>query len=160
LTLFPRIETQAVRREDARGWLEVLYESDSSVLKRSFSIRGAFRGLHWQTEAAPQTKIIRVVSGAIVDFVVDMKDPARAIHHDRIVPGDGWVRIDANLAHGLYALEDTLFEYFCDGGYDESSELAFSITDHIKAVLGVDEVILSAKDQASPPLHAHAHAQD
>jgi dTDP-4-dehydrorhamnose 3,5-epimerase len=150
---FPRIQATAQRREDLRGWLQVLYESDASVLKRSFSVKGAFRGLHWQDATAPQVKVIRVVTGAIIDFVVDMNDPTRTIHHDKIVPEDGWVRIDAHLAHGLYALEETLFEYFCDGGYDEGSELTFAITEHIKAVLGVDTVILSPKDLASPPLH-------
>lgn len=153
IRLFPRIQATARRREDLRGWLRVLYESDAAVLKQSFSIKGAFRGLHWQDETAPQVKLIRVVTGAIMDFVVDMNDPARTIHHDMIAPEDGWVRIDAHLAHGLYALEDTLFEYFCDGGYDEGAELAFAISDHIKGVLGVDTVILSPKDLASPPLH-------
>lgn len=153
---FPRIERDARRREDARGYLEVLYESGSAVLKRSFTRKHAFRGMHWQADPAPQVKIFRIVSGAIVDFVVPMDNPARPIHHARITPDDGWVRIDANYAHGLFALEDSVFEYFCDGGYDEAAEVAFSITDHIKEVLGVDEVILSAKDQAAPSLEALA----
>ena len=149
---FPRIEEAAFRREDGRGYLEVLYESPTAVLKRSFTRKGAFRGMHWQDETAPQVKIFRIVSGAIADFVVPMDDPEKPIHHSIVRPEDGWIRIDANLAHGLYALEDAVFEYFCDGGYDEASETAFAITDHIKAVLGVDEVILSPKDQAAPRL--------
>jgi dTDP-4-dehydrorhamnose 3,5-epimerase len=81
-----------------------------------------------------------------------MDDPERPIHHQRITSEDGWVRIDANHGHGLFALEDSLFEYFCDGRYVPEAEQAFSITDHIKAVLGVDEVILSPRDAAAPPL--------
>lgn len=152
--LFPRIEREAVRREDERGYLEVLYESGQAVLKRSFSRKHAFRGIHWQPDPSPQVKLFRVVSGAIIDFIVPMDDPARPIHHDTIRPEDGWVRIDARFAHGFLALEDSLFEYFCDGGYDPAGELAFSITDHVKAVTGIDHIILSAKDQAAPPLHA------
>jgi dTDP-4-dehydrorhamnose 3,5-epimerase len=153
---FPRIERSAGRREDARGYLEVLYESENAVLKRSFTRKHGFRGMHWQDESAPQVKIFRIVSGAIVDFLVPMNDPARPIYHEKISPEDGWVRIDAHYAHGLFALEDSVFEYFCDGGYDEAAEVAFSITEHIKQVLGVEEVILSAKDQAAPPLSALA----
>jgi dTDP-4-dehydrorhamnose 3,5-epimerase len=150
--LFPRIEFLAHRLEDDRGFLEVLYESSSAVLKRSFSHKFVFRGLHWQDDTAPQAKIIRVISGKIADFVVDMRDPFRAIHHNFIDPADGWVLIEPCYAHGLFALEDTLFEYFCDGGYNESAEHAFLISEHIKKVLGVDKVILSPKDTASSPL--------
>lgn len=149
---FPRIERNTTRREDARGYLEVLYESENAVFKRSFTRKNGFRGMHWQAGSASQVKIFRIVSGAIADFVVPMDDPARPIFHDTITPEDGWIQIDANYAHGLFALEDSIFEYFCDGGYDEGAEIGFSIADHIKQVLGVDEIILSAKDQAAPPL--------
>jgi len=149
---FPRLSDTAVRREDSRGWLEVLYESDSVVLKRSFSRAGVFRGLHVQAAPSPQVKLIRVVSGAIQDFVVSMSDPGRVIHQTRLLPEDGWVRIDADYAHGFFAIEDSVFEYVCDGGYDEASEQAFSIAERLRDLLNVDDVILSEKDRAAPPL--------
>lgn len=149
---FPRLSDTAVRREDHRGWLEVLYESESTVLKRSFSRAGVFRGLHVQGEPSPQVKLIRVVSGAIQDFVVSMTDPDRVIHQTRLTPEDGWVRIDADYAHGFFAIEDSVFEYVCDGGYDEASEQAFSIAERLRDLLNVDAVILSDKDRAAPPL--------
>lgn len=149
---FVRLDGTAQRREDNRGWLEVLYESDAMVLKRSFSRQGVFRGLHVQNDPSRQTKVIRVVEGAIVDVVVSMDDPAREIVTTTLTPADGWVRIDAQYAHGFYALQDTVFEYVCDGGYDEASEQAFSIADRLPALLGVDVVILSDKDRAAPPL--------
>lgn len=151
---FVRLDQTTRRREDARGWLEVLYESEAMVLKRSFSKAGAFRGLHVQRAPSEQTKIIRVVSGAIVDVVVSMNDPARRLHTRRLTSEDGWVRIGAEFAHGFYALQDTVFEYVCDGGYDEASEQAFSIADRLPALLGVETVILSDKDRAAPPLTA------
>jgi dTDP-4-dehydrorhamnose 3,5-epimerase len=151
---FPRLSATAVRREDDRGWLEVLYESDSTVLKRSFSRKGVFRGLHVQSEPAPQVKLIRVVSGAIQDFVVSLNDPSRAVHQTRLLPEDGWVRIDAEYAHGFFALEDTVFEYVCDGGYDEASEKAFSIAERLGELLNVDAVILSEKDRTAVPLRS------
>ena len=113
-----------------------------------------FRGLHVQCAPSEQTKVIRVVSGAIVDVVVSMDDPARALRTTRLTPEDGWVRIGAEYAHGFYALQDTVCEYVCDGGYDEASEQAFSIADRLPALLGVDTVILSDKDRAAPPLTA------
>lgn len=151
---FVRLAQTTRRREDARGWLEVLYESEAMVLKRSFSKAGVFRGLHVQRTPSEQTKVIRVVSGAIVDVVVSMNDPARRLHTRRLTAEDGWVRIGAEFAHGFYALQDTVFEYVCDGGYDEGSEQAFSIADRLPALLGVETVILSDKDRAAPPLTA------
>ncbi len=149
---FPSVQDAATKREDNRGWLQVLYESDAMVLKRSFSRKGVFRGLHVQMPPHPQVKLIRVVSGQIIDFVVSMDDPARAIHHKTLGPAEDWVRIDAEYAHGFYAVEDTVFEYVCDGGYHEAGELAFSITDYLQNEMGLADLILSAKDVASPPL--------
>jgi len=149
---FVRLDQTTRRREDERGWLEVLYESEAMVLKRSFSKKGVFRGLHVQMAPTAQTKVIRVVSGAIVDVVVDVNDPALELKTATLTPQDGWVRIDAQYAHGFYALEDTMFEYACDGGYDEASEQAWSIADRLPALLGVESVILSDKDRAAPPL--------
>jgi len=151
---FVRLDQTTRRREDDRGWLEVLYESDAMVLKRSFSRQGVFRGLHVQVEPFAQTKVIRVISGSIVDVVVDMSDPELEPKTATLTPADGWVRIDARYAHGFYSLEDTVFEYVCDGGYDEASELAFSIADRLPALLGVTTAILSEKDMAAPALES------
>lgn len=151
---FVRLDQTTHRREDNRGWLEVLYESDAMVLKRSFSRKGVFRGLHVQRAPSAQTKVIRVVSGSIVDVLVSMEDPSRELKTATLTPADGWVRIGAEYAHGFYALQDTVFEYVCDGGYDEASEEAYSIADRLPALLGVETVILSDKDRAAPPLPA------
>ena len=83
---------------------------------------------------------------------MSIHDPALDLRTAALTPADGWVRIDAEFAHGFYAVEDTVFEYVCDGGYDEASERAYSIADRLPALLGVDSVILSDKDKAAPPL--------
>lgn len=157
MELFPSLQDTAVKYEDNRGWLQVLYESDAMVLKRSFSRKGVFRGLHVQMTPSPQVKLIRVVSGQIIDFIVSLDDPARAIHHKSLGPSDDWVRIDPEYAHGFYALEDTIFEYACDGGYDETTELAFSIHDYLRDEMNLAIVILSAKDSAATALSQVLH---
>lgn len=150
--LFPRLLNDAVRFEDARGWLAVLYESEAVVLKRSFSRAGVFRGLHIQRAPNPQVKLIRVIQGQIIDFIVDMNAPARVLHQSELKPEDEWVRIDAGFAHGFLAMEDTLFEYICDGGYNESSEQAFSITEWLERQFIGKELILSDKDREAAQL--------
>lgn len=138
----------ASRRVDGRGYLEVLYESGDVVFKRSFSRAGVFRGMHWQRPPRLQTKLIRVVSGRILDFVMEPKRVAPRLLHREVTPADGWIRIGSEWAHGLYSLEDTVFEYFCHGAYDEASEECFSIAGHLRAVLGLDP-FLSPKDAAA-----------
>jgi dTDP-4-dehydrorhamnose 3,5-epimerase len=152
MDLFPSVQDGAIKHEDSRGWLQVLYESDTVVLKRSFSKAGVFRGLHVQVAPSPQVKLIRVVSGRIIDVVVSLDDPTSTIHHKDIGPAQDWVRIDAHFAHGFYAVEDSVFEYVCDGGYDEANERAFSITNWLQSELGLENLIVSDKDRASPPL--------
>jgi dTDP-4-dehydrorhamnose 3,5-epimerase len=151
---FKLLSEHAVRYEDNRGYLDVLYEQGDVVLKRSFSKRGVFRGMHWQRSPYAQTKLIRVVTGRILDFVVDPSDsPSARLHRRELSAMDGWVQIHAHLAHGFYALEDTEFEYLCLGAYNERSESSYSIVDFLQSTLGLTQLILSAKDTAATPLN-------
>ena len=150
--LFCRLDTQAVRHDDARGHLSVLYEQGNVVLKRSFSRAGVFRGMHWQAAPSPQTKLIRVLSGRIRDFIVDPSTAAPHLYHRELSPADGWVQIDAQWAHGFYALSDCDFEYLCHGAYDAAAERAWSIAGFLRDELGIADAIVSAKDDAAQVL--------
>lgn len=152
VTPFFLLSDGANRRSDERGYLDILYERDELVLKRSYSRRSVFRGMHWQRPPYAQTKLIRVVAGRILDFVVDpLSEPCR-LHHREFTSADGWIQISANLAHGFYALEDTEFEYLCHGAYNEAAESSYSIVDFLRNTMGISEIILSAKDSAAPAL--------
>lgn len=137
---------------DARGNIKILYEVGNVVLKRSTSAKGVFRGLHRQVEPSPQDKIIRVLSGRILDFVTDPDDPDGVIWYREISPETDWVHIASHLAHGFYALEDVVFEYFCDGRYDEKREQSFHVADVLRAELKLEPLQLSPKDQNGTPL--------
>ena len=152
MELFPSIEPLAPKFEDERGWVQVLHESERMVLKRSFSRAGVFRGMHLQLEPSPQVKLIRVVSGRIIDFVAAVDEETPDIRHCEVGRDHGWIRIAANLAHGFYALEDTLFEYACDGRYDEALERSFSIPGYLEKQCGIVDPLLSPKDRAAIPI--------
>ena len=149
---FKMLDAAAQRRQDDRGHLEVLYEQGEVVLKRTFSRAGVFRGMHWQRPPHAQTKLIRVASGRILDFVLDPSESPARLHRRELAPADGWIQIDAHLAHGFYAMEDTEFEYLCIGAYNESAESSFSIVDFLQSKLGLRQLILSTKDAAATPL--------
>lgn len=154
ITNFPFVvlDQAATRRVDSRGHLDVLYEQGEVVLKRSYSRAGVFRGMHWQRPPYVQTKLIRVASGRILDFVVDAESTERQLFYRELGPEDGWVQIGAHFAHGFYAMQDTEFEYLCHGAYNESAEQSYSIADFLSQRLGLRNVILSAKDAAAAPL--------
>jgi dTDP-4-dehydrorhamnose 3,5-epimerase len=139
-------------REDERGSLQILYERGGIVLKRSFSRKGVFRGMHIQMPPHAQTKIIRVISGSIIDFVLDMSGPQRKLDWRRLDSRDEWVEIAPQFAHGFYALEDTVFEYICDGAYAEGAEKSLSIAEVIEQVLQIRDMIISEKDKKGEKL--------
>ena len=149
---FKVLDAAALRLQDSRGHLDVLYEQGEVVLKRSFSRAGVFRGMHWQRPPHAQTKLIRVAYGRILDFVVDPSEASPRLHRRELGPADGWVQIDPQLAHGFYAMEDTEFEYLCIGAYNEASELSFSIINFLQNTLGLTQLTLSAKDTGAVPL--------
>jgi len=149
---FVSLNENGLRRSDDRGYLDVLYEQGGVVLKRSFSRAGVFRGMHWQKPPYTQTKLIRVVSGRILDFVVDAESTERQLFYKELGPEDGWVLIAANLAHGFYAMQNIEFEYLCHGAYNESAEQSYSIANVISQRFGLRDVIFSAKDAAAVPL--------
>ena len=152
MTPFVEPLSDGSRFDDTRGWLHLIYESSSMVVKRSFSRKGTFRGLHVQLPPAPQTKIIRVISGSILDFVSSINETNPPLCYRKLNRVNGWIIINSGLAHGFYALEDTVFEYICDGYYSEDSELSFSILDFLEKELSIVDPILSEKDRGAPPL--------
>jgi dTDP-4-dehydrorhamnose 3,5-epimerase len=144
--IFPVLSQYSQKNEDARGSLEILYETNNLVLKRSFSRKGVFRGMHLQLPPHTQTKLIRVISGRIIDFVVEPNNISSKIHWQEIDSTSDWIKIDSKFAHGFYALEDTTFEYICDGAYNERTEQSYSITDFLEKIMGIKECVLSEKD--------------
>ena len=120
------------------------------MLKTSESSPGVLRGLHWQKPPATQEKIIRVVSGEIIDFVAKPNDPDQKIFARRIYPDSGWVYINGEWAHGFYTHTGAVFEYLCIGSYDEDLETSLNIERVLQSELEINEVRLSVKDKSAP----------
>jgi dTDP-4-dehydrorhamnose 3,5-epimerase len=126
----------------------------------SSSVRGVLRGLHYQTGKHAQAKLVRVVQGAVLDVVVDLrKDSATYGKHLAEVLSDENKRqlfIPRGFAHGFIVLsEKAIFSYKCDGFYEKSSEGGIKFDD---PAIGIDwqldneQIIISAKDQELPLL--------
>ena len=126
----------------------------------SRSSRGVVRGLHFQRDRDSQSKLVRVVRGAVLDVAVDIRrgSPTFGKHVSVELTGDNHLQffVPRGFAHGFAVLEDdTVFQYKCDNFYAPKSEAAIAWND---PALGIDwridpsEVLLSEKDSHHPLL--------
>ncbi len=126
----------------------------------SLSMKGVVRGLHWQDSPATQAKLVRVISGAVLDVAVDIRKGSptfgRHVAAELSAANGRQFFIPRAFAHGFIVLEDnTLFSYKCDNLYDRSLERGMRFDDPALGIewpdIGVP-LVLSEKDRRHPPL--------
>lgn len=149
---------------DERGFFMETFRDEwfkQNVADRTFlqenhskSIKGVLRGLHYQTENT-QGKLVRVVSGAVFDVAVDMRENAPTFGQwvGEILSAENkrqlWV--PEGFAHGFYVLTDEAeFTYKCTDYYNPKAEHSLIWNDE---TVGIEwplegEPSLSAKDLA------------
>ncbi len=118
------------------------------------------RGLHYQRAPYEQSKLVRVVSGRVLDVAVDIRpDSPTYGEHVATVLSDENKRqlfIPRGFAHGFAVLSDVaLFQYKCDNYYAPGYEAAIRWDDPKLAIdwmLPLKDIILSEKDKNSPLL--------
>ena len=86
---------------------------------QSTSKYGVVRGLHFQTGAHGQAKLVRVVKGSALDVVVDLRkgSPSFGKSFSIVLSGENKKQlfVPRGFAHGFSVLEDdTVFAYKCD----------------------------------------------
>ena len=126
----------------------------------SRSSKGVVRGLHWQAAPHTQAKLVRVVSGAVLDVLVDVRkgSPTFGRHVSVYLSGENHkqVFVPRGLAHGFIALEDdTVFSYKCDNLYCPEAERGLKFDDPALGIEWPDvggPMGLSEKDLRHPVL--------
>lgn len=93
----------------------------------SKSCKGVFRGLHFQKPPYEQAKLVRVLSGHVVDFAVDIRKDSPTFGKCTYAKLTGESKlqffIPRGFAHGFYVFSDeAVFEYKCDNYYNKESE--------------------------------------
>ena len=100
-----------------KNWLQ----SNISVNPRKYTLRG----LHFQKNEYAQAKLIKVISGKILDFVVDMRtvsEDYNKVFFFEMNEGDE-VYVPRYFAHGFITLKkDTVVQYLVDNDYSPESE--------------------------------------
>ena len=155
---------------DDRGWfyesfnarsfaqatgLDVTFVQDN----HSRSSRGVLRGLHYQLPPAAQGKLVRAVTGSILDVAVDIRRASPTFGQwvaETLSAGNKhqlWV--PAGFAHGFVALEDgTEVLYKTTDFYHKASERSIRWDDPTLAIAWPQDLtpLLADKDAAAPLL--------
>lgn len=134
----------------------------------SKSSYGVVRGLHYQKGMYSQSKLVRVVSGTVLDVAVDIRrgSPWFGKHVACILSGENHRQffVPRGFAHGFAVLSpEAVFQYKCDNPYAPEAEGAIAWDD---PSLGIDwgipeaSVLLSEKDKHHPLLSEAADLFD
>ena len=136
--------------------------SNLNHIDRSHYIKEkAWRGLHFQKGEHAQAKLVRVVSGAVLDVAVDLRagSPTYGHHHAVELSGENhrMMFIPRGFAHGFSVLsEEVVFQYKCDNFYCPEAEGALAWNDPSLAIdwrIPAGSVLLSEKDKHHPFLY-------
>ena len=127
----------------------------------SGSVGGVLRGLHYQLPN-PQGKLVRAVRGSIWDVAVDIRRSSPTFKQGMGVElseeNKRQLWIPEGFAHGFIVLSDVAeVEYKATAFYDPEADRALAWNDPDLAIewpTSTGAPILSAKDQAAPPLSA------
>ena len=113
----------------------------------------AFRGLHYQKGEFSQSKLLTVIRGEIIDFIVDLRPESFGmVHRYEMQSGDA-LFIPRGFAHGFLSLKDkTICQYLVDNRYSPENEISIfwkSIPDvkkYIESRVFSEYLIISSKD--------------
>ena len=157
------------RIEDKRGWFMEAFRLGAleEVIGRNLNFcqenqtmskYGVLRGLHYQLPPYAQSKLVTVLSGKVLDVIVDVREGSPTFReHTSIILSDEnrkMIFIPRGFAHGCICLsKKALFSYKVDNYYNKRSEGSIAYDDpNLNIDWGIDEkeIIVSDKDKNHP----------
>lgn len=127
---------------------------------QSYSTKGVLRGLHYQTGEHSQAKLVRVLSGEVLDVAVDIRPGSETFggHVAVLLSAENQKQffVPRGFAHGFLVLSETAtFFYKCDNFYNKESEGGIIFNDpalNIDWQFPENRLIISEKDQILPTI--------
>jgi dTDP-4-dehydrorhamnose 3,5-epimerase len=120
----------------------------------SFSKKGTIRGLHLQKEPYAQSKLVRVISGAVLDVAVDCRVGSQSFGKYVAVElsskNNLQLWIPKGFAHGFQVLSETcLLNYQVDTPYNSTAEVSVNAFDTFINIKWhpSDELIMKESDR-------------
>lgn len=154
--------------EDSRGYFyesynERTFEKEGVQIKfiqdnQAQSSYGVVRGLHYQLSPYAQTKLVRVLSGSILDVVVDIRKGSptygKTFSIELSAQNKKQLLVPKGFAHGYSVLSKTAEVFYkCDAFYHKESEAGILLNDealNINWQVPRDKAIISDKDKNHP----------
>lgn len=145
------------RRAFAEAGVKLEFVQDNHAYSAQ---QGTVRGLHFQTAPFAQDKLVRVVRGAILDVVVDIRkgSPTYGQHVAAEISADAWnqILVPVGFAHGLCTLvPDTEVIYKVTNHYSPEHDKGIRWNDPTLGItwpVDLENAIVSAKDKVLPTL--------
>ena len=128
---------------------------------QSYSKKGVLRGLHFQKAEFAQAKLVRVLSGKVLDVAVDLREDSPTFRQYIVIElsaeNKKQLFIPRGFGHGFIVLSNTAeFFYKCDNFYNSAAEGGIIFNDpdlNIDWKVPPDEIKVSEKDLALPQLN-------
>lgn len=157
--------------EDSRGYFFESYNANTFLAEgveinfvqdnQARSTYGVLRGLHYQLAPYAQTKLVRVLSGAILDVAVDIRKGSPTYGQSFAVElsaeNKKQLLVPKGFAHGYSVISETAeVLYKCDEFYNKQSEGGIIYND---PVLNIDwkipagKAVVSEKDIVLPGIN-------
>ncbi|MGE5108953.1 MAG: dTDP-4-dehydrorhamnose 3,5-epimerase [Sphingobacteriales bacterium] len=154
--------------EDSRGYFyesynEKTFEHEGISIKfvqdnQAKSSYGVIRGMHYQLAPHAQTKLVRVLSGSILDVAVDIRKGSptfgKVYSLELSSENKKQLLIPKGFAHGYSVLSETAEVFYkCDAFYNKESEAGILLNDeklNIDWQVPFSKTIISEKDKQYP----------
>ena len=154
--------------EDSRGYFFESYNEKNNLAEgidirfvqdnQAQSSYGVIRGLHYQLKPFAQTKFIRVLSGKILDVVLDLRKGSPTFGQTYSLELSAENRrqlfIPQGFAHGYSVLSETSEVFYkCDHFYNKEAEAGIQFNDpslNIDWMIPAGKQVISEKDLKHP----------
>ncbi|MFI5171057.1 MAG: dTDP-4-dehydrorhamnose 3,5-epimerase [Chitinophagales bacterium] len=154
--------------EDERGYFYESFNANVFAEKgittafvqdnQSKSSHGVLRGLHYQLNPFAQAKLVRVISGEVLDVAVDIRKGSSTYgkHVSVILSAENkkQIFIPRGFAHGFIVLSETAeFFYKCDNYYSKEHDAGIIYNDpalNIDWQIDLSKLNISEKDKNLP----------
>lgn len=151
-------------REDSRGTMQVFFSKKTMTeLPDGFNIteqriykmpkKHTFFGIHYQKPEGARGKLISVVQGKAVDYIVDLRPDSKTYKQYKSFELNAdsplLVFIPAGFGHGFLTLEDNTIQAFAvDADFEKDNSDIVNYKDpEIGLKLPVDDIIISDYDK-------------
>jgi dTDP-4-dehydrorhamnose 3,5-epimerase len=134
---------------------------DKTWLQSNVSVndkRNTFRGLHFQKGKFAQAKLLKVIHGEIIDYIVDLREDSEdymKLQEFKLTRNNALL-VPRGFAHGFITTEkNTIVQYLVDNVYNKESEgtLFWNEVPELRKKLKGKDLIMSEKDKPNEVIH-------